>query len=131
MSRENVEMVRSAFEAFARQDMDTALKAAAPDFALDLSQAFGMDRGIYDADQWRRLVAEFAGTWESVRWELDELIDAGDHVLTPFTNELLGRDGIKLTARGFWVWTIRDGAIARICLYQERQAALEAVGLRA
>jgi ketosteroid isomerase-like protein len=131
MSQENVEMVRSAFEAFARQDMDTALKAAAPDFALDLSQAVGMDRDIYDADQWRRLVGEFASAWESVRWELDEFIDAGDHVVTPFTNELLGRDGIKVTARGFWVWTIRDATIARICLYQERQEALEAVGLRA
>jgi hypothetical protein len=27
------------------------------------------------------------------------------------------------------VWTIRDGSITRICFYQERQDAFEAVGL--
>jgi hypothetical protein len=28
-----------------------------------------------------------------------------------------------------WTWTIRDGNIKRLCMYQERQEALEAVGL--
>jgi ketosteroid isomerase-like protein len=49
--------------------------------------------------------------------------------MTPFTNQLLGRDGIDLQARGTWLWTIRDGVVVRLCLYQERQEALEAAGL--
>jgi ketosteroid isomerase-like protein len=50
-------------------------------------------------------------------------------VVTPFTNHLRGRDGIEVQARAVFLWTIRDGAIARMCLYQERREALEAVGL--
>ena len=47
----------------------------------------------------------------------------------PFTNLARGRDGIEVQARGIWVWTIRDGSIVRVCLYQERHEALEAAGL--
>ena len=40
-----------------------------------------------------------------------------------------GRDGIEVGSRPTLVWTIRDGAIERVSMYQERQDALEAVGL--
>jgi hypothetical protein len=36
---------------------------------------------------------------------------------------------IELQARGIWLWTIRDGVVVRLCLYQERKEALEAAGL--
>jgi ketosteroid isomerase-like protein len=47
----------------------------------------------------------------------------------PFTNVAQGRDGIEVQARGIWVWTIRTGSIVRVCLYQDREEALEAAGL--
>jgi ketosteroid isomerase-like protein len=129
MSKENVAIVRVAFEAFSRQDMDGALKHATSDFTVDLSRAVGLDRGIYDADAWRRMTDEFANTWESVEWRLDEFIDAGAQVVTPFTNQLRGRDGIEIEAHGFWVWTIRDRAIAMLSYYEAREQAFEAAGL--
>ena len=61
--------------------------------------------------------------------EIHEFIDAGDQVVTPFTNHLRGREGIELEGRGAWVWTIRDALIVQVCLYQERREALEAAGL--
>jgi ketosteroid isomerase-like protein len=132
MSQENVEMARAAVDAFNRGDVDAAFKDFAPDFAFDMSRAIGINinRDVYDLDQFRRLLAEFTGTWDSFRLGVDEYIDAGDDVVTPFTNRLSGRDGIELQARGTWVWTIRDGAIVRACLYQEFEEALEAAGLR-
>ncbi len=77
----------------------------------------------------RRVANEFWGTWESSRFKVDEFLDAGDHVVTPFTNLIRGRDGIEVQTRGTWTWTILDGAITRLVLYQERTEALEAVGL--
>lgn len=68
--------------------------------------------------------------FKSVRSKPKEFIDAGEHVVTPFTNHARGRDGIDLQARGTVVWTIRNGVIVRACLCQERQEALEAAGLR-
>jgi ketosteroid isomerase-like protein len=129
MSEENVEIVRTAFAALNRGDLDAAFKDAAPDAEIDLTRAVGLDSGVYDVDEFRRLSEEFAEGWVSVRYEVDEYLDAGEHVVTPFTNRLLGRDGIDVQARGIWLWTIRDGVVVRLRLYQVRQDALEAAGL--
>jgi ketosteroid isomerase-like protein len=129
MSQENVELIRRQIEALNREDWDAAFKDAAPEAEFDLSRAVGIDRGVYTLRQMRRLAEEFAKAWESVQFGADEFIDAGEHVVTPFTNLLRGRDGIEVEARGIWVWTIRDRAIVRACLYQEREEALEAAGL--
>ena len=130
MSQENVEIVRRSYEAFDRGDIDVAFEDFAPDFELDLSRAIGIDRGTYNLAQFRRLTESFTENWESARYLADELINAGEHVVMPFTNRLRGRDGIEVQARGIWLCTIRDGLIVRICLYQELQEALEAAGLK-
>ena len=130
MSQENVEIVRTVLAALNRGDLDAAFKDAARDAEVDLTRAVGLDSGVYDLDEFRRLSEEFAKSWDSVRYEADEYLDAGEHVVMPFTNHLLGRDGIDVQARGIWLWTIRDGVVVRLCLYQVRQDALEAAGLR-
>jgi ketosteroid isomerase-like protein len=130
MSQENVEMARRSYEALNRGDVDAAFEDFAPDFELDMSRAIGINRGVYSLNQIRRLTEEFWEAWETVQVGADELIDAGEHVVMPFTNRFRGRDGIEVQARGTWLCTIRDGLIVRICLYQEVQEALEAAGLR-
>ena len=80
-------------------------------------------------DEFKHLTRSFIDTWQSVRWEADEFIDAGEHVVLVFTNRLTGRDGITLEAHGTLVWTFRADRIVRVCLYQDRTEALEAAGL--
>ena len=130
MSEENVEIVRAALDALNREDIDAALKDAAPDFVFDFSRSVGMEAGVYKLDQMRTFFGQWAEMWESSRLEAEEFIEAGDLVMTPVTNLLRGRDGIEVQARGAWVWAFRDGSVARITFYQTRQEALEAAGLR-
>ena len=59
MSQENVEIVRAAYDAYNRGDVDAALKYAAPDFELDWSRAVGPQRGIYRLDQVRSFFGDF------------------------------------------------------------------------
>ena len=129
MSQENVEIARASVGPFNRGDMDAAMKDVAPNAEFDWSRALGPYAGVYRPDQIRRAIADFTATFESARWEPDEFIDAGEHVVMVGTICLRGRDGIEATARTTFVSTIRDGAIERVSLYQERQDALEAVGL--
>src|SRR2546423_3881132 len=130
MSQENVDIVRSAYDAYNRGDLDAALKGAAPDCELDWSRGVGPNRGVYKLDQMRSFFDDFTDTFESVRVEPDEFIDAGDHVVVPQTGYIRGREGVEATARVSLLWTCRDGAIVRICLYQQKRDALEAAGLR-
>jgi ketosteroid isomerase-like protein len=129
MSQENVEIVRAFLDAWNRGDWDATLKDTAPSFEFDFSRSVGPARGVYSLDQTRGYIDEFVEAWESLRLEVDEFIEAGEHVVMPNTLHAQGRDGIEVQARAAWVWTIRDGSVERVCFYQERQQALEAVGL--
>ena len=129
MSQENVEVVKAAYDAYNREDWDAAFKDVAPGFAADFSRAVGPWRGVFGLDQIRRVVREFRETWESARQEPHEFIEAGDLVVMPGTQHVKGRGGIEVVARAAFVWTIRNGAVERVTMYQERQDALEAVGL--
>ena len=129
MAQENVELVKAVLDAYNREDWDAAFRDIAPDAELDMSRAVGPTQGVFKPDQVRRVLVDFRENWESVRIEPHEFIEAGDLVVVPWTMHVTGRDGIAATARVAVVWTVRDGVIQGAALYQERQDALEAVGL--
>ena len=129
MSQENVEIVRAGYDAFNREDWDAMIKDAAPGFEVDFSRSVGPWRGVFRLDQIRRAWEEFGETWESTWLEPHEFIEAGDLVVVPGTQHVKGRGGIEVAARGAYVWTIRNGAIERMVMYQDKEDALEAAGL--
>jgi ketosteroid isomerase-like protein len=129
MSQENVEIVKAWYDAFNRGDWDAMVKDVAPGFGLDFSRSDGPWRGVFGLDQARRLLEEFREDWESDWLEPHEFIEAGDLVVVPGTQHVKGRGGIEVAARGSYVWTIRNGAIERMVMYQSRQEALEDLGL--
>ena len=129
MSQENVEIVKAWYDAFNRDDWDAMVKDAAPGLVVDFSRAVGPWRGVFGLDQARRLVGEFHETWESVRLEPHEFIEAGDLVVVPGTQHVKGRGGIEVVVSATFVWTIRNGAIERVTMYQGLPDALEDLGL--
>src|SRR3989442_11234865 len=129
MPRENAEIVRAAVDALNRRDFGAFLNSWAPKGQLDWSHAVGPINGVFGFDEIRSFWDELFDPWESIRFELDELIDVGERVVAKHTTYLRERGGIEVQARVTQVWTIRDGMIAHVCLYQDEQEALEAVGL--
>jgi ketosteroid isomerase-like protein len=129
MSQEKVEIIKAAIDAFNRKDWDAFFKDMAPGIELDMTRAVGPVSGVFKLDQIRRLVVELAEHWELARIEPHEIVDAGDIVVVPWTFHVKGRDEIEAAARTTWTFTIREGAIARITLYQERQEALQDLGV--
>ena len=81
MSRENVEVVRRAYEAWNRRDFDEAVELLAPDIELQ------MPPNLPDVETWRssdevtRGLEAFLESWTELRVEVQELIDAGDRVV--------------------------------------------------
>jgi ketosteroid isomerase-like protein len=75
------------------------------------------------------VLIDFLESWQSVRIEPEDFIEEDEHVIVRTTEHFVGRGGIEVQARNTWTYTIRDGMIARMCLYQDKQEALKAVGL--
>src|SRR5688572_20551901 len=98
MSREIVEVIRAAMEAWNRGDWDEALKDAASDFVLDNSMNAGEWRGVHHGpDEVKRTWGMLTEAWQSVRIEVIEFIDAKEGVVVTRQKALfVGRDGIEL-----------------------------------
>ena len=130
MSQENVEIVRRLIEAWSRRDLDGALEDLRPDAEVDWSESSGVQRGIYRGlGEIRRFWEEWLDVFEEIDFRPEAFIDAGEHVVVPNRTYMRGRDGIEVHAYSTQVWTLRDGKIIWHRLYQEKEAALEAVGL--
>lgn len=133
MSQENLNLVARAFEAINRRDVDGFLDMADDGVVQDWSRAVGPQSGVYRG---RSEVTKFLHSWWDAFEEsvivVDEMVDAGDHVVTVFHGRQRGRaSGVEIEGRGaVLVWTVRDGVIVSATLYQQREEALEAAGLR-
>ena len=80
-------------------------------------------------DEALRFYAEYYETFEATVVVPDRFIEAGDSVVVPNVAYQRGRDGIEVSARSTLVYTLRGRKVARVCLYQEQDEALKAVGL--
>jgi ketosteroid isomerase-like protein len=131
MSRENVEIVRRAIDAFNDGDLDAALRDVDPEVEIDWSRSRGVEAGTYRGyEACRRFWSTFIETFDRVTITADEYIERGDHVVVPNRGRAWGRDGIEVATQSASVVTLRQGRIVAWRLYQEKSEALEAVGLR-
>ena len=62
--------------------------------------------------------------------ELHDFRQTGPYVLASNAAHMRGRDGIEVIARSTFVYTVENGLITRLQMFQERGEALEAAGLR-
>jgi ketosteroid isomerase-like protein len=134
MSQENVEVVRKVFDAVGRGDAAAVLALYDPEVVVDgshseLAGLFG--RSIWSGHEGLRTFdREWREVFENVETECDELIDAGERVISVSKYHVRGRAGIEVSgsARG-GIWTIRDGKVNRVVWFDTREEALEAAGL--
>ena len=56
--------------------------------------------------------------------------EVGSEVVVPNTAHVRGRQGIEVVARSTFVFTVENGQITRLRMFQEQAEALEAAGLR-
>jgi ketosteroid isomerase-like protein len=132
MSRENVEIVRRVAEAFAEGDSDTVFALVAPEIEWNFSHAdTWLEEQVYRGyDAITEFFGKWTEGWEDYRFEVEEIIDAGDRVVAIVRDEGRAKSsGIKVERRHGEVWTVRDGRVVKIEPFDDAADALEAVGL--
>jgi len=132
MSRENVEIIRDAYAAFNRGDLDAFFEYWIDDIDYRAAEGAPDDHGpIKGKEALRAFVQDWLDTFEEFRTEPIELIDAGeDEVIAVM--RISGRaklSGVETDMTYAELSTLRDGKITRGRQFFTRDEALEAAGL--
>jgi ketosteroid isomerase-like protein len=130
MSQENVQIVRRSIEAWNRRDLTTLRAFYRSDAEIDWSRSRGPFKGVYRGDRERETFwDEFFSMFEESYLEAHDFTEAGSEVVVSNTVHFQGREGIEVIGRSGLVFTVENGQITRLRLFQERAEALEALGL--
>jgi ketosteroid isomerase-like protein len=131
MSEANVEVMRTAMEAFNRRDgerFDALLTEDAEIVPVRAALEGTTYCGSTAASQYCTAVEK---SWKDLGWEIEEMRDGGEWVLAVGRIRGQGRDsGAGIDSRAGWVAHFRDGLITRFQTFTDRAEALEAAGLR-
>jgi ketosteroid isomerase-like protein len=126
----NVEAVRSSYEAFNRDDLDTALAMMAEDIVWHQAQGLPHGGVYHGLDAVREAVFDpIEGQWwEDFRADPDEVIGLGDDVV------VLGRYTAKAKETGkpldipfAHVWRFRDGRAVRFHQFTDTRGWVKAL----
>ena len=131
MSERNVEIVRQDIDARSSRDWDVLAEIWHKDIELELVGGSGTFRGLEEIRPFFETLSDLHAEY---RVEADEIIDAGDRVVTA---ERVGGRGLKGSSAGTWledrffrVITFKEGKLWRVKEYRTRAEAIEAAGLR-
>ena len=130
MSQENVEIVRRIYAGLVSRP-DSVQELFDPDYEMDLTDAapdVGVVRGFEASDEALRPYWE---TFESFRYEVEELIHADESQVVTAVREGRRTSGsdTEVWERLFNVWTLRDRKVVHVSGHLDRTRALEAAGL--
>jgi len=128
MSQENVEIVRRAFAAWERGDLEAVFGLVADDVTVyradpDGATYHGKEGFLQATAEWTEDFAE----WSVIP---EEFIDAGDHVLVRVLQRARGEASGATVEGQFWfLFGVREGRISKLHFYLHESKAREASGL--
>ena len=133
MSQENVELVRAAWEAWERGDMEAIFAFYDREIVWDMTHyELPGGSGVYHGhDGVRQFMREWLAPFESYYARPEEIIDAGEAVVVRLRQGGRGKQsGLEVKMPPYWlVYRLRDGRAVRIEFYRDQAEALKAVGL--
>jgi ketosteroid isomerase-like protein len=122
-ARDLTDLMRQAFDAGNRHDLDALMRFFAADAVVDMSD---MTLGTFEgAAAIRSFLEDWWGTWGDHLVEEEEIVDLGHGVVFVHAHEagrLVGSDGRVDQHRG-WVFVWVQGSIERLAAYLDVEEA--------
>ena len=124
----DIEVVKATFAAFAARDLDAVLALSHPD--IELTAVTGEHAGRTDPyrghDGMREYFRDVAAVWEELHLTPREFREAGDLILV--TGKVSARSRSRtVTGSTGWIWRVRDGKVALVCVYASAADAIAAL----
>jgi ketosteroid isomerase-like protein len=130
VSAQNVELVKAAFDAWSRGDIDSMLRLVDPEIVVvqpsevpDAMTRHG-PTGVMDA------IAAWPEQWDDYKIEIVQIVEADDHVVTRTHQRGRGKgSGVEVAADIWFVFRFRNGKVTEWRMFADERDALEAAGL--
>ena len=125
---DELEAVRSSYEALNRGDIEGTMAMLAPDVEWHESAALP-DTGTFTGrEAVRGFLEDFLEQWQEFHQEVEEVVTEGDRAALMIHLTARGRgSGAEVDARYAHLWTLREGVGVRVEAYYDRDAALRAL----
>jgi len=124
----DIDAIRQGYEHFNRTGrVDLSLFDPGAEFD---ARGRVFDRAVYRGhEEIGRYFAQLSEIWERQALEPLDFVAVGDKVVVPVRITTVGKgSGVQTTADAAHLWTIGDGKVIRLQIFQTREEALEAAG---
>ena len=130
MARENVEIVRAAYEALNREDWDAAFRVADPDFEVTFQR--GPFQGTYRGrEKLQAILNDQRQAFDAWIMEPIELLESGDQIVAIVISRLRPKDTeAEIELRNGHLWTVREGTLISLVGFPDPDDALRSAGIR-
>jgi ketosteroid isomerase-like protein len=131
MSQQNVEVVRSAFDAFTRGDIEGVLRLCDENILITQPQELpGVSRQQRGHSGVLEAFAIWPEQWDDYQIEIRRTADFGDYVVvTTRTGGRGKQSGVEVEMDFSFVFIVRDAKIVEMQIFMREDQALEAAGL--
>jgi len=134
MSQENVEVVKRGWEAWIAGDFHALFAVFDPAVQWDTTSFEGWpeDEVYYGHEGVRRFFEDWLASWDRYEAGVEEYLDVDDDRVLVLCWQRGYGSGSHVPVEMDWaqLCTLKRGLVCRLEAYSDRQAALEAVGLR-
>ena len=124
MSQQNVDLIRSVYDAWDKNESARAFLAEDIEY---VNPSYAVEPGIRRG---RKSLAAVRDTYEDFRVHVERFLDAGDDVVVLAHYTASGRgSGVPVGGEHGYVWTVRHRQAVRFRWFQSHAEALEVAGL--
>ncbi len=131
MSEQNVELIRRAFDAYTRGDIDAVLSLCTDDILIAQAPEV-IATGVPPTQHGHAGVLEafrlWPDQWDDFQIEIARVVaDPGDHVVVSTLQRGRGKQsGVEVAAEFFFTFAVRDGKIAAWRIFTDEDEAVAA-----
>jgi ketosteroid isomerase-like protein len=131
LSGEDVQWLRDAYAALAREDERTFEALLHPDFRYRSREELPGGGAYEGRDAFLRRLAELRELFVDIRFEPEDFVVAGEYIVAPVRWSGRGRGGgVRIVQDVVHVWRTRAGRASELLVFSDKATAMETVAVR-
>jgi uncharacterized protein len=124
---QNADVIRSAWEAFGRQDLDGATANMEDNGEVVVPESLPWGGTYRGPEGFKEMLGSFMSQFEEFRPSPEGFFEAEDYVFVPLDVEGRSTKGRSISGRALWLYRLRNGKVVRAEIFPDTAATLEAV----